>query len=129
MVLIGMSRSLSVCRLLGSFQVDPHLYGDELDVRDWTYVDDHSRAKWEILTRTRPGEVYLVGADCEMSSIEAPHMILTMIGKDFGDFVDWASGRQGHDRCYAVDASKPGRELGWQPVQTDFESGLREAIT
>lgn len=105
----------------------PQLYGDGLNVRDWIHVDDHSRAVWEILTRGRLGETYLIGADCERSNIDVLRMILAAMGKEPDDF-DWVSDRPGHDRRYAVDASKLHRELGWQPVHTDFEAGLRETI-
>ena len=105
----------------------PELYGDGSNVRDWIYVDDHSRAVWEILTRGRLGETYLIGADCELSNIDVLRMILEAMGKGPDDF-DWVSDRPGHDRRYAVDASKLRRELGWRPVHTDFEAGLRETI-
>lgn len=105
----------------------PQLYGDGLNVRDWIHVDDHSRAVWEILTRGRLGETYLIGADCERSNIDVLRMILVAIGRDVNDF-EWVGDRPGHDRRYAIDATKLKRELGWQPERTDFESGLRETI-
>lgn len=105
----------------------PQLYGDGLNVRDWIHVDDHSRAVWEILTRGRLGDTYLIGADCERSNINVLRMILVAMGKEPDDF-DWVNDRPGHDRRYAVDASKLRRELGWRPVHTDFEAGLRETI-
>mgnify|MGYP000816381366 FL=1 len=105
----------------------PQLYGDGLNVRDWIHVDDHSRAVWEILTRGRLGETYLIGADCERSNIDVLRMILVAMGRDVNDF-EWVRDRPGHDRRYAIDATKLKRELGWQPEHTDFEAGLRETI-
>lgn len=105
----------------------PQLYGNGLNVRDWIHVDDHSRAVWEILTRGRLGETYLIGADCERSNIDVLRMILLAMGKEPDDF-DRVNDRPGHDRRYAVDASKLRRELGWRPVHTDFAAGLRETI-
>lgn len=105
----------------------PKLYGDGLNVRDWIHVDDHSSAVWEILTRGRLGESYLIGADCERSNLEVMQLILSEMGKEQEDF-DWVPDRAGHDRRYAVDASKLKQELGWAPLHTDFEKGLRETI-
>lgn len=97
-------------------------------MRDWIHVDDRSRVVGGgILTRGRLGETYLIGADCERSNIDVLRMILVAMGKD-PDGCDRVSDRPGHDRCYAVDASKLRRELGWRPVHTDFEDGLRETI-
>lgn len=105
----------------------PRLYGDGKNVRDWIHVDDHARAVWTILNEGRLGETYLIGANCERSNLEVLQMILEAMGKP-RDFVDWVSDRPGHDRRYAIDASKLRRELGWVPIHDDFESGLREVI-
>lgn len=105
----------------------PQLYGDGLNVRDWIHVDDHSRAVWEVLTRGRLGETYLIGADCEWSNIDVLRAILVAMGCDADDF-EWVRDRPGHDRRYVIDATKLKRELGWQPEHTDFEAGLRETI-
>ena len=105
----------------------PRLYGDGKNVRDWIHVDDHARAVWTILDKGRLGETYLIGANCERSNLEVLQMILKAIGKPC-DFIDWVSDRPGHDRRYAIDASKLRRELGWVPIHDDFESGLREVI-
>lgn len=105
----------------------PRLYGDGKNVRDWIHVDDHARAVWTILNEGRLGETYLIGANCERSNLEVLQMILEAMGKP-RDFIDWVSDRPGHDRRYAIDASKLRRELGWVPIHDDFESGLREVI-
>lgn len=73
------------------------------------------------------GETYLIGANCERSNLEVLQMILEAMGKP-RDFIDWVSDRPGHDRRYAIEASKLRLDLGWVPIHDDFESGLREVI-
>ena len=105
----------------------PRLYGDGRNVRDWIHTEDHSSAVWEILTRGRIGETYLIGADGERSNIDVLRAILAAMGKDPDDF-DWVRDRPGHDRRYAIDPSKLRRELGWEPAHTDFAEGLEQTI-
>ena len=105
----------------------PKLYGTGENVRDWIHTEDHSRAVWAILTRGRIGETYLIGADGEMSNIAVLRMILRLMGQPENAF-DWVRDRPGHDRRYAIDASKLRAELGWSPMHTDFASGLRNVI-
>lgn len=107
--------------------IRPKLYGDGLNVRDWIHTEDHSSAVWEILTRGRIGETYLIGADGEKNNIDVLHAILEGMGKDPDDF-DWVKDRPGHDRRYAIDSTKLRRELGWRPQHTDFTSGLAQTI-
>lgn len=107
--------------------IRPKLYGDGLNVRDWIHTEDHSSAVWEILTRGRIGETYLIGADGEKNNIDVLHAILEGMGKDPDDF-DWVKDRPGHDRRYAIDSTKLRRELGWRPQHTDFASGLAQTI-
>lgn len=105
----------------------PKLYGDGLNVRDWIHVDDHSSAVWTILTRGRLGETYLIGANGEKSNLEVLREILVAMGKEPDDF-DWVKDRPGHDRRYAIDATKLTTELGWTPEHTDFAAGLQDVI-
>ena len=105
----------------------PQLYGDGRNVRDWIHVDDHSSAVWTILREGEIGETYLIGAEGERSNIEILQMILAEFGLP-GDVFDKVADRPGHDKRYAVDASKLMQTLGWSPVHTDFEAGLRETI-
>ena len=107
--------------------VRPKLYGDGRNVRDGIHVDDHSSTMWEILTRGRHGETYLIGADGECGNIDVLGAILAAMGKEADDF-DRVPDRPGHDRRYAIDASKLRRELGWRPAHADFSEGLQSTI-
>lgn len=108
--------------------IRPKLYGDGKNVRDWIHTQDHSSAVWEILTKGRIGETYLIGADGEKNNIDVLRSILEAMGKDQDDF-DWVKDRPGHDRRYAIDSSKLRRELGWEPIHTDFDAGLADTIS
>ena len=105
----------------------PRLYGDGRNVRDWIHTEDHSSAVWCILTRGRIGETYLIGADGERDNLTVLREILKAFGRDADDF-DWVRDRPGHDRRYAIDATKLRTELGWEPRHTDFAAGLAETI-
>ena len=105
----------------------PRLYGDGRNVRDWIHAEDHSSAVWDILTRGRLGETYLIGADGERDNLTVLRDILSVMGRDPDDF-DWVRDRPGHDRRYAIDSSKLRRELGWRPRHTDFQAGLEATI-
>ena len=105
----------------------PKLYGDGRNVRDWIHTEDHSSAVWDILTRGRLGETYLIGADGERDNLTVLRDILSVMGRDPDDF-DWVRDRPGHDRRYAIDSSKLRRELGWRPRHTDFQAGLEATI-
>lgn len=107
--------------------IRPKLYGDGRNVRDWTHVDDHSSAVWEILTRGTIVETYLIGADGERSNIDVLRLILRAMGRAEDDF-DWVRDRPGHDRRYAIDPSKLRAELGWRPRHVGFCKGLLETI-
>ena len=107
--------------------VRPRLYGDGRNVRDWIHTEDHSSAVWCILTRGRIGETYLIGADGELDNITVLREILKAFGRPEDDF-DWVRDRPGHDRRYAIDATKLRTELGWEPSHTDFAAGLAETI-
>ncbi len=108
--------------------IRPKLYGDGKNVRDWIHTEDHSRAVWEILTRGRIGETYLIGADGEQSNIDVLKAILAAMGEP-EDAFDWVRDRPGHDRRYAIDPTKLRRELGWKPLHTNFADGLAATIS
>ena len=105
----------------------PKLSGDGRNVRDWIHTEDHSSAVWTILTRGRVGETYLIGADGERDNVTVLRDILRAMGRPEDDF-DWVRDRPGHDRRYAIDATKLRRELGWEPAHTDFAEGLAQTI-
>jgi dTDP-glucose 4,6-dehydratase len=102
------------------------LYGDGLNVREWIHVGDHCAALDQAVRRGRPGEVYNIGAGNELTNRELSERILQGLGKPL-DLIRYVKDRPGHDRRYAIDASKIQRELGWQPVWP-FEDALRHTI-
>lgn len=105
----------------------PKLYGTGRNVRDWINTADHSAAIWTILTRGRIGETYLIGANQELDTLTVMQLILEAMGQP-KDAFDFVADRPGHDRRYAIDASKLTRELGWQPHMTDFRAGLKQTV-
>lgn len=107
--------------------VRPRLYGSGRNVRDWIHVRDHNRAVWEILTRGRIGQTYLIGADGEHSNLDVVRAINELMGFDPDDY-DHVADRPGHDRRYAIDATRLREELGWRPRFTDFRAGLADTI-
>ena len=107
--------------------IRPKLYGDGKNVRDWIHTEDHSRAVWDILTRGRIGETYLIGANGEKDNIHVLQAILERMGQP-DDAFDWVRDRPGHDRRYAIDPTKLETELGWKPIHTDFSEGLDQTI-
>lgn len=111
-------------RLLGR---RPRVYGEGRNVRDWIHVDDHNEALWQILTRGRIGETYLIGANLERSNLEVVQTINELMGAPAND-IQFVSDRPGHDLRYAIDATKLREELGWRPTHTDFRAGLKATI-
>lgn len=107
--------------------IRPKLYGDGKNVRDWIHTEDHSRAVWDILTRGRIGETYLIGANGERDNIHVLKAILERMGQP-EDAFDWVRDRPGHDRRYAIDPTKLETELDWKPIHTDFSEGLDQTI-
>jgi dTDP-glucose 4,6-dehydratase len=102
------------------------VYGDGLQVRDWIHVDDHNRALLAALERGRAGEVYNVGADNEWPNLQIVGKILELVGKG-RELIEHVKDRPGHDRRYAIDASKARAELGWAP-RISFAEGLRGTV-
>jgi dTDP-glucose 4,6-dehydratase len=103
------------------------LYGDGLNVRDWLYVEDHCDAIWAVLTKGKVGEVYNVGGDNEITNRRITETILREMGRDWDQSVQYVKDRPGHDRRYAIDATKIRRELGWAPKRR-FEEAIRTTI-
>ena len=102
------------------------VYGDGLNVRDWIHVRDHCRALDRVLRRGRPGEVYNVGAGEERTNLEITHVILEQLGRD-PSCIRYVKDRPGHDRRYAIDASKLRGELGWSPT-ISFREGMERTV-
>lgn len=104
------------------------VYGDGLNVRDWINVRDHATALDLLLRRGTPGEVYNIGVDNERNNLEITRMILEILGLN-DDRIEFITDRPGHDRRYAIDASKI-QALGWRPYYTreKFRQGLEETI-
>jgi dTDP-glucose 4,6-dehydratase len=111
------------------------VYGDGRNVRDWLYVGDHCRAIQRVLEIGRVGEVYNVGGDAERENIQVVRQILRLIderrplpdGSTRDKLITYVADRPGHDRRYAIDASKIKRDLGWRQTET-FESGLAKTV-
>ena len=108
------------------------VYGDGRNVRDWLYVGDHCRAIRTVLAGGRPGETYNVGGNAEMANIDVVHTICRLVGArrpeiDCERLVTYVKDRPGHDRRYAIDATKLRRELGWAPSVT-FEQGIAHTV-
>ena len=102
------------------------VYGDGLYVRDWLYVYDHCTAIWQVLTKAPPGEIYNIGGCNEKTNLEVIGLILNRLGKP-KSLIKHITDRPGHDRRYAIDASKITGELGWQP-SVSFEEGINKTI-
>jgi len=111
------------------------VYGDGGNVRDWLYVEDHVRALLAVLERATPGEVYNIGGRNERRNIDVVSRICDLLdelrpradGRSYREQITFVEDRPGHDRRYAIDASKIERDLGWRPEET-FESGLRRTV-
>ena len=116
--------ALAITRLLTEGNVP--LYGDGRHVRDWIFVDDHCEALDLIAHHGRPGRTYLVSAEMELPNIEVVRRILHQFGKG-EEHVEAVADRLGHDRRYALDASRIREELGWKP-RYDFDTALKMTI-
>ncbi len=102
------------------------LYGDGCQVRDWIHVRDHCRALDLVLRRGRAGEVYNIGGGNERRNVDVAHLILETLGKP-RSLLRHITDRPGHDRRYAIDASKIAGELGWQPREP-FTAGIAATL-
>ena len=110
------------------------VYGDGMNVRDWLYVRDHAEALWKVLTTGAVGETYNIGGHNEWANIRIVELICDLVdemapqlGGNSRKLITFVKDRPGHDRRYAIDASKIERELGWVPAHK-FEQGIRETV-
>jgi dTDP-glucose 4,6-dehydratase len=111
------------------------VYGDGMQIRDWLYVKDHCSAIRRVLEAGQLGETYNVGGWNEKPNIEIVNTVCALLdelrpradGKRYAEQITYVTDRPGHDRRYAIDASKIHRELGWKPAET-FETGIRKTV-
>jgi dTDP-glucose 4,6-dehydratase len=111
------------------------VYGDGMNVRDWLYVADHCEAIRTVLKRGRPGETYNIGGSNEIKNLDVVNTICLVLDElrandpvvPHKNLITFVKDRPGHDRRYAMDATKIESELGWRPKET-FESGMRKTI-
>jgi dTDP-glucose 4,6-dehydratase len=111
------------------------IYGDGQQIRDWLYVKDHCSAIRRVLEAGRLGETYNVGGWNEKPNLDVVHTICGILdqlrpkadGSEYASQITYVKDRPGHDRRYAIDATKIERDLGWKPVET-FETGIRQTI-
>jgi dTDP-glucose 4,6-dehydratase len=111
------------------------IYGDGQQIRDWLYVGDHCSAIREVLAKGRLGETYNIGGWNEKANIDVVKTICSILdelksradGKSYAEQITFVTDRPGHDRRYAIDASKLKRELGWKPKET-FDTGIKKTV-
>lgn len=109
------------------------VYGDGKNIRDWLYVEDHCLAIMEVLAKGAPGEVYNIGGCNELKNIDVVYHLCTILDKlkpkkgSYKDQIEFVTDRPGHDRRYAINATKIERDIGWTPKET-FETGLEKTI-
>ena len=111
------------------------IYGDGQQVRDWLYVGDHCSAIREVLAKGKIGETYNVGGWNEKANIDVVKTICSILDtlkpradcKSYAEQISFVADRPGHDRRYAIDASKMKRELGWKPTET-FDTGIKKTV-
>ncbi len=111
------------------------VYGKGDQVRDWLYVEDHARALYLVITRGRIGETYNIGGHNEKRNLDVVHALCALLDELRPDspfaphtsLITHVTDRPGHDKRYAIDASKIKAELGWEPIET-FETGIRKTV-
>lgn len=111
------------------------VYGDGQQIRDWLYVKDHCSAIRRVLEAGQVGEVYNIGGWNEKANLDIVHTVCALLDthsprsdtKSYREQITYVTDRPGHDRRYAIDASKIERELGWKPAET-FETGIQKTI-
>ena len=110
------------------------VYGDGKNVRDWLYVIDHCEGLYLAAERGKPGETYNLGGNSERTTLEVVEAVCHALDQlsprqagPYRELIHFVTDRPGHDRRYAIDASKAAREIGWQP-KTPFDSGIHDTV-
>lgn len=109
------------------------VYGDGQQRRDWLFVGDHCRAIQRVLEAGRPGRVYNIGGNAEMANLDVVHLLCDLLDerepgtRPRRELIEFVTDRPGHDRRYAINASRIRDELGWEP-SVDFAQGLAETV-
>ena len=111
------------------------IYGDGSQVRDWLYVEDHARALLRVAIDGDVGETYNIGGWNEKANLEVVHTLCDLLnelkpredGKSYKEQITFVKDRPGHDRRYAIDATKISNDLGWKPEET-FETGIHKTV-
>jgi len=111
------------------------IYGDGGNIRDWLYVEDHCRALLTVLEKGKSGETYAIGGNTERTNLQIVRTLCALLdelfpradGKAYAEQISFVIDRPGHDRRYAIDASKIRRELVWSPNHT-FDDGMRSTV-
>jgi dTDP-glucose 4,6-dehydratase len=113
------------------------IYGDGSQIRDWLYVEDHAKALIKVVTEGKVGETYNIGGHNEKTNLEVVETICDLLEElapdkpsgvnKYRELISFVKDRPGHDKRYAIDASKIKRELDWVPKET-FETGLRKTV-
>ena len=120
--------------ILNALEAKPlPVYGKGDQIRDWLYVEDHARALYKVVTEGQPGETYNIGGHNEKQNIDVVHTLCDILQElrpqqaSYRDLITTVKDRPGHDRRYAIDASKIQKELGWVPQET-FETGIHKTV-
>ncbi|HEY9597039.1 MAG TPA: GDP-mannose 4,6-dehydratase, partial [Cyanophyceae cyanobacterium] len=111
------------------------VYGDGQNIRDWLYVADHCRALDTVIHHGQPGETYAIGGRCEVKNIDLVNTLCDLMDdlapnlpvRPSRRLITFVKDRAGHDRRYAIDATKISTELGWHPQET-LTTGLRKTV-
>lgn len=120
--------------ILNALQGKPlPVYGDGSQVRDWLFVEDHAKALYLVVTQGKIGESYNIGGNNERKNIEVVETICALLDElrpqatPYANLISFVKDRPGHDKRYAIDATKIKQELGWQPEHS-FETGMRKTV-
>ena len=126
---------LAIIKLLNGESLP--IYGDGSQIRDWLYVTDHAEALYTVATKGAIGEAYNIGGCNEKSNLEVVYLLCELMEcsvakkpdgiENFRELISFVTDRPGHDKRYAIDASKIQAELGWSPTET-FDSGLHKTV-